>query len=91
MISTPPVSSLPYKSVAVALLFCITLGPIGLLYGSFWGGVALIFIGLYIIHTQIFFPLVVLWIVSCIWSVRAVEIYNRKIFKRYISHPVSDA
>lgn len=30
--------ALPYKSVAAALLFSVILGPVGLLYASFWGG-----------------------------------------------------
>ena len=32
-----PPERLPYKSVAIALLFCVFLGPVGLLYATCWG------------------------------------------------------
>lgn len=72
---------LPYKSVAVALLFCILLGPIGLLYASFWAGFIMIWIGIVVISSKFFFPIALLWILCCIWGVRAVESYNKKIFQ----------
>lgn len=69
----------PYKSVAAALLFSAILGPVGLLYASFWGGVFMIVLGIVVISHQFFFPVVLVWIVSCIWGVGAVESYNKKI------------
>lgn len=70
---------LPYKSVAGALLFSILLGPVGLLYASFWGGFMMITVGIVVISNKFIFPIILLWIVCCIWSVGAVESYNRKI------------
>lgn len=72
---------LPYKSVAVALLFTILLGPIGLLYSSFWGGLLMIIVGLIVCNSKLFFPILLLWILCCIWGVGAVEMYNKKIFR----------
>ncbi len=69
----------PFKSVAVALLFSVLLGPVGLLYASFWGGFTLIFIALVTVYNKFIFVSVLLWIISCIWSVGAVESSNRKI------------
>ena len=80
MTSLPqPNHSLPYKSVAIALLFCVVLGPIGLLYASFWGGFFMILAGIVVISNKFFFPILLLWIICCIWGVRAVESYNKKI------------
>ncbi|HVE44309.1 MAG TPA: hypothetical protein VNC84_04140 [Gammaproteobacteria bacterium] len=70
---------LPYKSVAAALLFSVILGPVGLLYASFWGGVSLIMLGIIVVSNKFIFPIILLWITCCIWSVGAVESYNKKI------------
>jgi hypothetical protein len=67
------------KSVAVALLFSVILGPVGLLYASFWGGVAMIVLGVVVVSSKLLFPIILLWIICCVWSVRAVELYNRKL------------
>lgn len=72
-------TTLPFKSVAAALLFTVILGPIGLLYASFWGGFVMILLGLFLVPGKFFTPLGLLWIICCIWSVGAVESYNRKI------------
>lgn len=73
-----PDNRLPYKSVAVALLFSVIFGPVGLLYASFWGGFTMIFIGMVVISSKLFFPIVLLWLICCIWSVGAVEAYNKR-------------
>jgi hypothetical protein len=69
----------PYKSVAAALLFSILFGPIGLLYASFWGGFTMIFIGMVVISSKLFFPILLLWVCCCIWAVGAVEKHNKKL------------
>lgn len=71
---------LPYKSLAGALLFSVILGPVGLLYASFWGGLIMIAVGIVVVSSKFIFPIVLLWIICCIWSVGAVEVYNRKVF-----------
>jgi hypothetical protein len=75
--NSPP--CLPYKSVAGALLFSAILGPVGLLYASFWGGFTMIVVGIVVVSNKYIFPIILLWIICCIWSVGAVESYNRKI------------
>lgn len=72
---------MPYKSVAIALLFSVLLGPVGVLYASFWGGIVMIAIGIVVVSSKFLFPIVLTWIMGCIWSVGAVEAHNRKIFK----------
>jgi len=75
------VSVLPYKSVAIGLLFSVFLGPIGLLYASFWGGLFMTLLGIVVISSKFLFTILLLWIICCIWSVRAIETYNRKILQ----------
>jgi len=74
-------SRLPYKSTALALIFSIFLGPIGVLYASVWGGIIMIALGMIIISSLLWFPILLLWIIGCIISVRTVEIYNRRILQ----------
>lgn len=76
-------AALPYKSSAAALLFAVLLGPVGLLYASWWGGVFLIMLGIVVISSKYFFPILLLWLLCCIWSVGAVEAHNRKVSQQY--------
>lgn len=75
--------TLPLKSVAGALLFSIFLGPIGLLYASTIGGVIMMVLGVVIFPTKLPFPIALVWILSCVWSVAAVNRYNRKIIEKF--------
>ena len=70
----------PYKSVAGALVFSLLLGPIGLLYASFWGGILMIALGMIAVTSQAIFFIFLTWIICCVWAVGASESYNRKIF-----------
>ncbi len=70
---------LPFKNIALALIFAVVLGPVGLLYASFWGGVVLIPLGIVMVCCRFMFLAMLVWIVSCIWAVRAVELYNKNI------------
>ncbi len=72
---------MPYKSSAVALLFSAILGPVGLLYASFWGGLSMIVLAIVAICNQFFFVMLLVWLISCIWSVRSVELYNKKLMR----------
>lgn len=76
--TSQPISP-PLKSVAGALLFSVILGPIGLLYSTYWGGFLMTFIALVVFSSLKFYPIVLTWIVCCIWSVGAVETHNRKV------------
>ncbi|EKD72354.1 MAG: hypothetical protein ACD_45C00697G0003 [uncultured bacterium] len=79
-------SSLPFKSVASGLLFAVILGPVGLLYASFWGGVTMIVVGFIVCSSRLFVPILLAWIISCIWSVHAVNRYNNKILEAIRVH-----
>lgn len=68
-----------YKSVGIALLFSALLGPVGLLYSSFWGGVLMILVGIVVFSNKFIFPMILFWLICCVWSVGAVERHNKKI------------
>lgn len=68
----------PFKSLTTALIFTVILGPVGLLYASFWGGVFMIIIGIIVCCSKLFFPILLVWIICCIWGVRACERHNKK-------------
>lgn len=70
---------LPYKSIAVTLLFCVILGPVGVLYSSLTGGIVMIVLGLVIVRTKLMGLILVLWLASCVWGVAAANRYNRKL------------
>ena len=71
----------PFKSVAVALLFTVFLGPVGLLYSSFWGGFLMIFVTMVVVSSKLPLPIFLAWAISCIWGVGAVEKYNRTLLQ----------
>lgn len=73
--------TLPFKSVAVALLFSTLLGPVGLLYASVLGGVIMIVLGFIVISSNLMVPIILVWLISCIWSTAATNQYNTKLLK----------
>lgn len=74
-------SFLPLKSVAGTILFCVILGPIGLLYSSLWGGIVMIILGFIVLSSQLMVPIILVWVISCVWGVAATNRYNKKIVK----------
>lgn len=70
---------LPLKNLAGALLFTVFLGPVGLLYASAFGGILMIVMGFIIACTKLWVPTLFVWLICCIWSVLAVNRYNKKI------------
>lgn len=77
--------TLPFKSVATALIFTVIMGPLGLLYSSFRGGIAMLLVGLVVLSNKFVFPVIVLWVVCCVWSVKAVEKYNERLLKLMVN------
>ncbi len=71
----------PFKSIAGALLFSVLLGPVGLLYSSYWGGFFMIFVTIMVVNSEQMFLILLAWLVCAIWSVGAAESYNRKIIQ----------
>jgi hypothetical protein len=70
-----------FKSVSTALLFTVFLGPVGLLYSSFWGGFLMIFVSMVVVSSKLPLPIFLAWAICNIWSVGAVETHNRRLLK----------
>jgi hypothetical protein len=79
--STIATYTLPFKSVAASLLFTVLFGPIGLLYASFWGGLLMVTLGVIMLCARFFFLLLLVWLISCMWGVKAVERYNKQLLQ----------
>lgn len=77
---------LPYKSAAVALLFSVFFGPVGLLYASVIGGVVMIALGFIVLSSKFFVAMAIVWVSSCVWAVAAVNRYNQQLMKVLINH-----
>lgn len=73
---------MPYKNLAGALLFCVFLGPIGLLYASTVGGITMLIIGFILVCCKFIVPIILAWLICCIWGVVAVNRYNYKLAVR---------
>lgn len=71
----------PLKSIAITLLFAVFLGPVGLLYASLTGGIIMIILGFIVVSVKYIVPIVLVWLISCIWSVAAANRYNNKILE----------
>ena len=74
-------NSLPFKSVGVALIFSVLLGPIGCLYSSLYGGVVLIFLSFTALSGKYYNAFFIFYLLSCILSVAATNAYNNKLMK----------
>lgn len=70
---------LPFKSIAATLLFCVVLGPVGLLYSSVIGGVIMTLLGCLVLSSGLIIPIIFLWLTSCIWGVVAANKYNNRL------------
>lgn len=69
------------KSVSTALLFTVFLGPVGLLYSSFWGGFLMIFVSMVVVSSKLPIPIFLAWAICNIWGVGAVETHNRRLLQ----------
>lgn len=74
---------LPLKSVSIALLFSVFLGPVGILYSSVIGGIIMIMLGFIIFSYKLIVPIILVWLISCIWSVAATNHYNKRLLREY--------
>ncbi|MBP9726170.1 MAG: hypothetical protein KBD83_01715 [Gammaproteobacteria bacterium] len=75
----------PYKSVAAALVLAVLLGPIGVFYASFVGGIVMCIFGLVAIGTMASMhsplPMVTVCLFGIVWAMAAVRFYNYKMLK----------
>lgn len=75
----------PYKSVAAALVLAVLLGPIGVFYSTFLGGIVMCIFGLISVGTMASMksplPMVTVCLVGIVWAMAAVRVYNRKMLE----------
>ncbi len=94
--STPSTPSAPDHSVVQSVFSAIQgsggcahflrdTRPVGLLYASVSGGVAMILAALIVVRIQFYVFLVLIWLVSCVWGVVATNRYNEKIHADYLA------
>lgn len=74
-------SDLPFKSMAIALIFAIVFGPFGLLYSSIAGGVIMIISMpvLGVVGQGAGLVLLLCWPISIIWAAAATSSHNKKL------------
>jgi hypothetical protein len=77
---------LPFKNVALALILGVILGPVGLLYASFWGGIVMLVIAFIVVCSKLSVPILLTWIGCSIWAVGAANQYNKKLLAIKIKH-----
>ena len=70
---------LPTKSLLVAILLAVSLGPIGLFYASVIGALVMLVITAIIGFLTFGFDLFVPYIICIIWAVVAVNSHNKTI------------
>lgn len=73
---------LPFKSIAVALLFSVFLGPVGLLYATTLGGIVMLILGVIVGCLKLGFLMFIVWVSSCVWAVFATNRYNERLCKK---------
>lgn len=74
-----------FKSISLALWWAILLGPVGVLYSSVLAGVILILIGIVVVSAKFIFPIILLWLISCVVSVALAERRNQKYLQWILS------
>ncbi|MBW5290108.1 MAG: hypothetical protein Rsou_1486 [Candidatus Ruthia sp. Asou_11_S2] len=72
---------LPTKSLVVAILLTIFLGPIGLFYASVIGALIMLVITAIVGFITFGFGLFIPYIICIIWAIIAVNSYNKKIIE----------
>jgi len=84
--SRPPIMFAPFKSVFLAMILAIFLGPFGLLYSTFIGSLIMLVV------TFIFFMLSAMtsgalvylaWAICLYWTVLSTNAYNKRILTQY--------
>ena len=75
----------PYKSVAAALVLAVILGPIGVFYSSFMGGMIMSIFGLVAVGTMASMhsplPMATVCLFGIVWAMISVRLYNHKMLK----------
>ena len=69
------------KSVGIGLLLTFIFGPIGMLYGTIWGGFIMMVANLVIGIPTFGLGLLFTWPIQLIWVALSIRSYNKKLMK----------
>lgn len=69
------------KSVGIGLLLTFIFGPIGMLYGTIWGGFIMMVVNLVIGIPTFGLGLLFTWPIQLIWVALSIRSYNKKLMK----------
>lgn len=69
------------KSVGIGLLLTFIFGPIGMLYGTIWGGFIMMVVNLVIGIPAFGLGLLFTWPIQLIWVALSIRSYNKKLMK----------
>lgn len=70
---------IPTKSVGIALILTVVLGPLGMLYSTIWGGIIMSIISLIVIPCTLGIGLLIIWPICLIWAAVATSSYNKEL------------
>jgi hypothetical protein len=74
-----PIVDIPTKSVGLAILLTVLLGPLGMLYATIGGAVVMILVSAVLGVLTFGLSVLFTWPISIIWSILAVNSYNRRL------------
>ena len=69
------------KSVGIGLLLTFIFGPIGMLYGTIWGGFIMMVVNLVIGIPTFGLGFLFTWPIQLIWVALSIRSYNKKLMK----------
>ena len=84
--SRPPIMFAPFKSIFLAMLLALILGPFGLLYSTIVGSLIMLVVTFifFVISPYTSMGLVyVSWIICLYWTVLSCNAYNKRILSQY--------
>lgn len=67
------------KSVGVAMILSIWLGPLGMLYSTVRGAVVMFFLNLFVAVVTLGIGLVLTWPIGVLWAAYAASEHNRRL------------
>lgn len=70
------------KSVGIAILLTLLLGPIGMLYSTIWGALVMSVLFVCVGFVTLGLGLVVLWPMAILWAALAAHGHNKRILAR---------
>jgi len=71
----------PTKSMGIALLLTVLLGPLGMLYSTVLGALVMIVISVVVAVVTLGLGLLLTWPISTVWAAIATSRYNRRLLE----------